>query len=116
MFHNAKRLFPNDVVLDVDNHDVENHGNDPLLRSSYARQRFKMGKWDWPLVTLVSERAILELLDAVAGTRNVHQADMLFEGLPNLSPRKLQSLLQACREGEAAVLVVRSGNSRAALR
>ncbi|HUD64749.1 MAG TPA: type IV toxin-antitoxin system AbiEi family antitoxin domain-containing protein [Candidatus Sulfotelmatobacter sp.] len=72
----------------------------------------RWGKWDWPLVTSVSERAILELLDAVAGTRNVHQADVLFEGLPNLSPRKLQS----CREGEAAVLVVRSGNSRAALR
>src|SRR5206468_5699822 len=87
---NAKRLFPNDVVLDVDN-----EGNDLLLRSSYARQRW--GKWDWPLVTSSLERAILELLDEVPERETFHQADMLFEGLPNLSPRKLQPLLPACR-------------------
>ena len=90
VFHNAKRLFPHNVVLDVDS-----EGNDPLLRSSYARERW--GKWDWPLVTSSSERAILELLDEVPERETFHQADMLFEGLRNLSPRKLQPLLQACR-------------------
>ena len=43
------------------------------------------------------ERAILELLDEVPERETFHQADMLFEGLPNLSPRKLQPLLPACR-------------------
>jgi transcriptional regulator with AbiEi antitoxin domain of type IV toxin-antitoxin system len=90
VFHNAKRLFTNEVVLDVDS-----ESNDPLLRSSYMRQRW--GKWDWPLVTSSSERAILELLDEVPERETFHQADMLFEGLRNLSPRKLQPLLQACR-------------------
>ena len=90
MFHNAKRLFPNDIVLDVDN-----DANDPLLRSSYVRQ--KWGKWDWPLVLSSSERAILELLDELPERETFHQADMLFEGLCNLSPRRLQPLLQACR-------------------
>ena len=90
VFHNAKRLFPNDVALDVDN-----EGNDPLLRSSYMRQ--KWGKWDWPLVLSSSERAILELLDEVPERETFHQADMLFEGLRNLSPPKLQPLLHACR-------------------
>jgi hypothetical protein len=90
VFQNAKRLFPNDVILDVDS-----EANDLLLRSSYVRQRW--GKWEWPLVTSSSERAILELLDEVPERETFHQADMLFEGLRNLSPRKLQPLLQACR-------------------
>lgn len=90
VFHNAKRLFPNNVVLNVDNKT-----NDPLVRNSYVRQRW--GKWDWPLVASSAERAILELLDEVPERETFHQADMLFEGLRNLSPRKLQPLLQACR-------------------
>jgi len=90
VLHNAKRLFPNDVILDVDK-----EGNDALVPSSYLRQRW--GKWDWPLVVSSSERAILELLDEVPERETFHQADMLFEGLRNLSPRKLQPLLQACR-------------------
>ncbi len=90
VFHNAKRLFPNDVVLDVDNEK-----SDPLARSSYVRQRW--GKWDWPLVLSSSERAILELLDELPERETFHQADMLFEGLRHLSPRKLQPLLRACR-------------------
>ena len=90
VFHNAQRLFPNDVVLDLDG-----TANDPLVHSSYVRQRW--GKWEWPLVTSSGERAILELLDEVPERETFHQADMLFEGLRNLSPRKLQPLLQACR-------------------
>lgn len=90
VFHNAKRLFPNDVVLDIDD-----EASDPLVRRSYVRQRW--GKWDWPLVLSSSERAILELLDEVPERETFHQADMLFEGLRNLSPRKLQPLLHSCR-------------------
>jgi hypothetical protein len=89
-FHNARRLFPNDVVL-----ELENESQDPLVRSSYVQQRW--GKWEWPLVTSSSERAILELLDEVPERETFHQANMLFEGLRNLSPRKLQTLLTACR-------------------
>jgi transcriptional regulator with AbiEi antitoxin domain of type IV toxin-antitoxin system len=89
IFHNAKRLFPNDVIMDVDN-----EASNPM-RSSYVRQRW--GKWDWPLVLSSSERAILEPLDEVPEHETFHQADMLFEGLRNLSPRKLQPLLRACR-------------------
>ena len=90
VFHNAKRLFPNDIDADVDN-----KANDSLVRSSYVSQRW--GKWDLPIVTSSPERAILELLDEVPERETFHQADMLFEGLRNLSPRKLQPLLHACR-------------------
>ena len=42
------------------------------------------------------ERAILELLDEVPQRETFHQADMLMEGLRNLSPRRLQELLADC--------------------
>lgn len=90
MFHNARKLFPNEVVMDTDNAE-----KNPLVRSSYVRET--RGKWDLPLVLSSPERAILELLDEVPLRETFHQADMLFEGLRNLSPRKLQPLLQACR-------------------
>jgi hypothetical protein len=43
------------------------------------------------------ERAILELLDELPSRESFHQADMLMEGLTNLSPRRLQMLLTDCR-------------------
>ena len=39
----------------------------------------------------------LELLDELPRRETFHQADMLMEGLPNLSPRRLQKLLPDCR-------------------
>jgi hypothetical protein len=90
VFHNARKLFPNDVII-----EVASEANDPLLRSSYVRQPW--GKWQWPLVTSSTERAVLELLDEVPEHETFHQADVLFEGLRNLSPRKMQALLNACR-------------------
>lgn len=43
------------------------------------------------------ERAILELLDEIPNRETVHQADVLMEGLLNLSPRRLQTLLSQCK-------------------
>jgi hypothetical protein len=90
VFHNAKRLFSNDILLDFDH-----EAHDLLARSSYMRQRW--GKWELPLVTSSPERAILELLDELPDRETFHQVDMLFEGLLNLSPRKLQPLLEDCK-------------------
>lgn len=69
VFHNAKRLFPNDVALESDGST-----DDPLVASSYVRQRW--GKWDWPLFASSPERAILELLDEVPERETFHQVDM----------------------------------------
>ena len=43
------------------------------------------------------ERAILELLDELPARETFHQADQLFGGMANLSPRRLQELLADCR-------------------
>jgi hypothetical protein len=55
------------------------------------------GHWNWPLLMSTPERAILELLEQVPQKETFHQADMLMEGLRNLSPKRLQQLLADCR-------------------
>jgi hypothetical protein len=52
---------------------------------------------DWSLVMSTPERALLELLDELPRHESFHQVDMLVEGLRTLSPRRLQTLLVACR-------------------
>jgi hypothetical protein len=43
------------------------------------------------------ERAILELLDELPTNESFHQADVLMEGLTNLRPKYLETLLLNCR-------------------
>ena len=42
------------------------------------------------------ERAVLELLNELPEHESFHQADALMEGMSDLSPRRLQTLLEAC--------------------
>jgi hypothetical protein len=63
------------------------------------------GHWTWPLPVSTPERAILELLDEVPKRETFHQADVLMEGLRNLSPRRLQALLADCKSVKAKRLV-----------
>lgn len=53
------------------------------------------GNWKWPLVISTPERAYLELLDELPQHESFHMADVIMEGLTNLSPRLMQSLLEA---------------------
>lgn len=53
------------------------------------------GHWDWPFVISSPERAYLELLDELPQHESFHMADMIMEGLANLSPRRMQLLLEA---------------------
>lgn len=100
VFHNAKTLFKNEQItlsagalsgsmLNRRQADAD------LLHSGLMRQTW--GHWEWPLALSAPERAILELLDEVPQHETFHQADMLMEGLRNLSPRRLHKLLVDCR-------------------
>lgn len=66
-------------------------------RSAASFTKQSWGTWDWALVITTPERAILELLDEVPQHETFHQADMLMQGLTNLSPRRLNKLLADCR-------------------
>ena len=100
VFHNAGTLFkdgavPRDSVSKSGkNHTDRNASADPLP-GGFIRQPW--GHWEWPLIMSSAERAILELLDEVPQRETFHQADVLMEGLHNLSPRRLHTLLVECR-------------------
>lgn len=51
----------------------------------------------WPLIISTPERAYLELLEELPQQESFHMVDMIMEGLTNLSPRRMQSLLEATK-------------------
>jgi hypothetical protein len=92
VLHNADKLFKREV--NRPSRSKRAAENDSPQRS-YIRQPW--GQWELPLTMSLPERAILELLDEVPRRETFHQADVLMEGLRNLSPRRLHMLLVACR-------------------
>jgi hypothetical protein len=91
--HNAKRLFKN--VGEIPPAGTADTARDTLARAGLTQQQW--GNTHWKLTECTPERAILELLDEVPKRETFHQADMLMEGLRNLSPRRLQALLADCK-------------------
>ena len=100
VFHNARKLFRTEPISrglegiksvmasDVPSHPATIHGS---LTWMY------FGDGDWPIVLSTRERAILELLDELPDKETFHQADVLMEGLVNLSPRRMSRCLRECR-------------------
>jgi hypothetical protein len=99
-YHNDRKLFSNaPITAALSSFDASNAKN-KTADQHLARAGLMMkpwGQWEWPLVLSTPERAILELLDELPNRESFHQADMLMEGLTNLSPRRLQKLLADCR-------------------
>jgi hypothetical protein len=79
-WHNSLRLFPGDA-------DAQPEPS-PVMVSA--------GGLTLPLRYSSKERAVLELLDELPEHESFHQADALMEGMSDLSPRRLQTLLEAC--------------------
>jgi hypothetical protein len=92
VYHNSDKLFRNEPITSAVTNPSLNV--DPL-NSSLTTQFWVQGDWLFTLST--PERAILELLDQLPGRESFHQVDMLFEGLGNLSPKRVQKLLADCR-------------------
>lgn len=97
--HNSAVLFGDDLQ-DVTFPDLaEKTVSDPWSKSliEAGLKILPWGQWDWPLVISAPERSVLELLDELPDKESFHQADMLFEGLGTLSPRRMQKLLERSR-------------------
>jgi len=56
-----------------------------------------LSPWRWPIRMSAPERAILEALDELPSRESFHTLDVAFEGLVNLRPKLLTSLLTQCR-------------------
>ena len=87
VYHNSNKLFPTASRP----HPL----NSESKSSDLVTQPW--GQWGWQLYLSSPERAILELLDELPDRESFHQVDKLFEGLANLSPRRVENLLGRCR-------------------
>ncbi len=80
-WHNSLRLFPGDAEAPPEPRPVMvNTGGHATYPIRYASR----------------ERAALELLDELPEHESFQQVDALMEGMSDLSPRRLQILLEAC--------------------
>jgi hypothetical protein len=97
VFHSASRLFKGG---DIPPYDAKTGVTVPApVNASLTQQPW--GHWSLSLTMSTPERAILELLDEVPKRETFHQADVLMEGLRNLSPRRLHMLLINCQSIKA---------------
>lgn len=79
-WHNSLRLFPGDADVVAQPAPVMVSAAGMTLPIRYSSK----------------ERAVLELLDELPEHESFHQADALMEGMSDLSPKRLQTLLEAC--------------------
>lgn len=79
-WHNSLRLFPGDADAPPE--------PSPVMAGAAGQTL--------PLHYSSKERAVLELLDELPGHESFHQVDALMEGMSDLSPRRLQTLLESC--------------------
>lgn len=96
-WHNSLRLFPDEPVPErVIDHSLsaDRETMPPALPGGFMLQG--SGQVSWPIRYASKERAVLELLDELPDRESFHQVDALIEGLTDLSPRRLQTVLEAC--------------------
>lgn len=62
-----------------------------------ATNRWTLGVWNWPVISSTPERAILEAIDELPDNSSFENLDRIFEGLVNLRPALVMSLLESCR-------------------
>lgn len=79
-WHNNLRLFPGDADAAPEPSPVMVSAAGLTLPIRYSSK----------------ERAVLELLDELPEHESFHQVDALMEGLSDLSPRRVQTLLETC--------------------
>jgi len=79
-WHNSLRLFPGDADAPA--------APQPVMYSAAGMSL--------PIRCSSKERALLELLDELPHRESFHQVDRLMEGMTDLSPHRLQTLLEAC--------------------
>jgi hypothetical protein len=99
LYHNDQPLFRDLPIHPPGLSDTADAPEDPASRARLDSGLLiqPWGQWNWPLTLSTPERAILELLDELPKHESFHQVDVLMESMANLSPRRMQKLLHACR-------------------
>lgn len=68
----------------------------PKQLADFGLQDMTWGAWDWRLLYSTDERAMFEVLQDVPARESVYEADVLMQGLVNVRPARVMSLLMAC--------------------
>ena len=96
---NAAKLFPTGDVAkgiaslpELSNNEV----GDLATARPAGLKTIPWGQYSWPILVSTPERAVLELLDELPNDESFEHVDILMDGMRSLSPRRLQSLLEAC--------------------
>jgi len=100
LYHNSQKLLPTEELPRAGRylHSASHRARGAQPDSSQSTFLVQpWGQWDWPLTLSTPERALLELLDELPERESFEQVDKLMEGLANLSPLRLQKLLDTCR-------------------
>lgn len=90
--HNRGRFLP--VLKDMPELSLTAPAEDNEIVLPGGLRLMRWGHWQWPLVISTPERAILELIDELPDDETFHLVDVTMEGLVNLSPRRMQLLLE----------------------
>lgn len=93
--HQTTRLFPNDDLSAL--FAYFDHSKDDFPKSGPSLTQHIWGPRHQPLFISTVERAVLELLDELPDRESFHNVDMIFQGLANLRPGRLEALLKACK-------------------
>ncbi len=96
VFHNRLRILP-EAVLPKNMLSLSGTSSKEETLPDSALRITHWGHWKWPLILSTPERGYLELLDELPNKDTFHMADVTMEGLANLSPRRLQYLLESCK-------------------
>ena len=96
VYHNRLRLLPEvgGVPASLQSPDTYQFFDQGMPLSGGLRVH-AWGHWQWPILISTPERAILELLDELPTKETFHMVDVIIEGLVNLSPHRLQALLES---------------------
>jgi len=87
------RARRNESGVLVDFHDAPLQ---PRQLADLGLQEMTWGAWDWRLLYSTDERAMFEVLQDVPTRESVYEADVLMQGLVNVRPARVMSLLMAC--------------------
>ena len=97
---NANKLFKEPFITEAVNDLPELKGLAKSLAGSKSiaggLTRYSWGEREWPMLISTPERATLEFLDELPDKQSFQHAADLFTGLSNLSPHRLQKLLEQC--------------------
>ena len=98
---NANKLFAEPfitrAVKDLPSHDALTPPSERSRSVAGGLTHYSWGEIEWQMLISTPERAILEFLDELPNQQSFQHGADLFTGLSNLSPRRLQQLLQQCK-------------------